>query len=128
MITEKFEMRILGTIFKIITFCGCWIPDSWTSPYKYLTYHFYTIFIFLLISTFTLSQFMDIILTVDNVDEFMDNFYMLLAMIVSCFKMLSLLMNRKNIATLTNILTKEPCAPLEPAEMEIRQKYGKIIE
>lgn len=121
-------MRILGFTFKILTSCGCWVPDSWTSPYRRLMYHLYTLFILLLINTFTLSQFLDIILTVDNPDDFTDNFYMLLAMIVSCFKMFSLLMNRGNIAMLIDILTKEPCTPLEPDEVEIRQKFDKLIE
>lgn len=121
-------MRILEFTFKILTGCGCWVPDSWISTYKCLIYNFYTIFILLLINTFTLSQFLDIILTVDNTDEFMDNFYMLLAMIVSCFKMFSLLINRKNIAMLIDILTKKPCAPIEPIEIEIRQKFDKLIE
>ncbi|KAM0734604.1 hypothetical protein ACS0PU_011423 [Formica fusca] len=122
-------MRILGFTFKILISCGCWIPNSWTvSFYKRLMYYVYTIFILLLINTFTLSQFLDIILTVDNPDDFMDNFYMLLAMIVSCFKMFSLLMNRSNIATLTDILTSKPCKPLESAEIEIRQRFDKLIE
>lgn len=121
-------MQILGFIYKILTSCGCWVPDSWTSPYKRLMYHFYTIFIFMLINTFTLPQLLDIILIVDNADEFMDNFYMLLAMIVSCFKMFSLLINRKNIAMLTDILMKKPCAPIESIEVEIQQKFDKLIE
>lgn len=81
----------------------------------------------MLINTFTLSQFLDIILTVDNPDDFTDNFYMLLAMIVSHFKMFSLLMNNGNIATLTNILINKPCKPLDLAEVEIRQKFDKLI-
>jgi len=121
-------MRILGFTFKILKGCGCWMPNSWTSPYKRLLYYAYTIFIFVLISTFTLSQLLDLILVVDNADDFNNNFYMLLAMIVSCFKMLSLLGNHNNIALLTDILTKKPCIPLEPNELEIRQKFDKLIE
>nr|XP_012228783.1 PREDICTED: odorant receptor Or1-like [Linepithema humile] len=121
-------MRILGFTFKILTSCGCWMPLSWTSPYRRLMYHIYTIFILMLINTFTLSQFLDIILTVDNPEDFMDNFYMLLAMIVSCFKMFSLLMNNGNIAMLTNILINGPCRPLDVVEVEIRQKFDKLIE
>jgi len=121
-------MRVLDFTFKILTGCGCWIPDSWTSPYRRLLYHAYTIFIFVLISTFTLSQFLDLILIVDTADDFTDNFYMLLAMIVSCSKMFSLLINRSNIALLTDILRKKPCEPIEPDEVEIRQKFDRLIE
>ncbi|XP_071631625.1 odorant receptor Or1-like isoform X1 [Temnothorax longispinosus] len=121
-------MRVLDFTLKVLTFCGCWVPDSWTSPHRRLLYHAYTIFIFVLISTFTLSQFLDLILSVDNADDFIDNFYMLLAMIVSCQKMLSLLINRSDIALLTDILRKKPCEPIDLEEVEIRQKFDKIIE
>ncbi|XP_072754227.1 uncharacterized protein [Anoplolepis gracilipes] len=121
-------MRVLEFTFKILTICGCWTPNSWTSSYRCLLYHVYTIFIFVLISTFTLSQFLDLILIVDNPDDFTDNFYMLLAMIVSCFKMSSLLLNRSNIAMLTDTLMKKPCIPIEPDEMKIRRKFDRIIE
>lgn len=121
-------MRILESTFKILIGCGCWLPDSWTSPYKRLIYHTHTVLVLLLIHTFTLSQFMDIILIVDNADDFTDNFYMLLAMIVSCFKMFSLLINRSNIAILTDILMREPCVSVELEEMKIRRKYDKVIE
>jgi hypothetical protein len=121
-------MRVLGFTFRILTSCGCWLPSSWHSPRRRLIYHSYTVFVLALVNTFTLSQFLDIILTVDNADDFTDNFYMLLAMIVSCFKMFSLLMNRRNIAILTDILMKGPCEPFEPEEMEIQRKFDKLIE
>ncbi|KAM0734619.1 hypothetical protein ACS0PU_011438 [Formica fusca] len=72
--------------------------------------------------------FLDLILIVENPDDFTDNFYMLLAMIVSCFKMSSSLVNRNNIAMLTDILMKKPCRPIQPDEMEIRQKFDRLIE
>lgn len=75
-----------------------------------------------------LSQLMDIILTVDNSDDFTDNFYMLLAMIVSCCKMFALLVNRSNIETLIDILTKKPFQPIEPDEIAILQKYERLIQ
>ncbi|XP_011640456.1 odorant receptor 4-like [Pogonomyrmex barbatus] len=121
-------MRVLGLTLKILTSCGCWIPDSWTSPYKRVLYYAYTGFIFVLINTFTLSQFLDLVLIVDNADEFTDNFYILIAMMISCSKMFSLLINRNNIALLIEILRKKSCKPLELDELEIRQKFDKIIE
>ncbi|XP_011640459.1 odorant receptor Or1-like [Pogonomyrmex barbatus] len=121
-------MQVLNSTFKFLTICGCWRPDSWTSSFKRIIYHIHTFFVFVLINTFTLSQLLDIILTVDNPDDFTDNFYMLLAMIVSCCKMLSMLLNRKNIATLTNILMEKPCKPLEPEEMQIYHKFDESVQ
>ncbi|KAL0116278.1 hypothetical protein PUN28_011243 [Cardiocondyla obscurior] len=121
-------MRILDSTFKFLTFCGCWRPDSWSSPCKRIIYHMHTFVVVMLINTFTLSQLLDIILTVDNADDFTDNFYVLLAMVVSCCKLCSMLVNQKNIATLTNILTERPCKPLEQKEMDIYLKYDKSAQ
>ncbi|XP_011705957.1 PREDICTED: odorant receptor Or1-like [Wasmannia auropunctata] len=121
-------MRVLDFTFKFLIICGCWQPDSWTSSYKRLIYHVHTFFVFVLINTFTLSQLLDIILTVDNAADFTDNFYMLLAMFVSCCKMLSMLVNRKNIAKLRSILMEGTCRPLDLEEMEIYHKYDKGVQ
>jgi len=121
-------MRMLDSTFKFLTICGCWRPDSWTSSCKRIIYHMHTVFVLILINTFSLSQLLDIILTVDNPDDFTDNFYILLATIVACCKMLSMLVNRNNIATLTSILTEKPCKPLEPAEIEIHDRFDKGVQ
>ncbi|XP_011694238.1 PREDICTED: putative odorant receptor 85d [Wasmannia auropunctata] len=71
---------------------------------------------------------MDLILTVDNADDFTENFYVTLAMVVSCCKMFSLLKNRNNIAELIDILMKKPCRPTEHDEIEIRQKFDNLIQ
>ncbi|KAH0947020.1 OrE20 [Eciton burchellii] len=121
-------MHILENTFKILTVCGCWRPNSWRSSRERAAYHMYTIFVFVLVNTFTLSQLLDLVLVVDNSDDFSDNFYMLLAMIVSCCKMVSLLVNRNNIATLINILMEKPCKPFRLNEMEIYHRFDKSIQ
>jgi len=126
--TSKKEMSILMFTFKVLTICGCWPPHSWTSRYKRIMYDVYTVFIVLLINTFTLSQLMDLILTVDNADDFSENFYVTLATFVSCCKMFSLLKNRNNIAVLIDTLMKKPCRPTEHDEIRIRQKFDKLIQ
>nr|XP_012228790.1 PREDICTED: LOW QUALITY PROTEIN: odorant receptor Or1 [Linepithema humile] len=75
-----------------------------------------------------LSQLLDLILTVRNADDFTDNFYMLLAMIVSCCKMITLLINRSNIVMLIGILIRRPCKPVQPDEIEIQQKFDKLVQ
>lgn len=71
---------------------------------------------------------MDIILNVDNSDEFADTFYIMLAMVISCCKMTGLLVNRKNIGTFTDILTEKPFIPLGTDEMQIRRKFDRTIQ
>ncbi|XP_011261393.3 odorant receptor 46a-like isoform X1 [Camponotus floridanus] len=107
---------------------GCWPPNSWTSLCKRIVYNAYTVFITFLLFTFMLSQLMDIILNVDNTDDFTDTFYVMLAMIISLSKMTGLLINRQNIGTLTNILRQKPFIPLEADEIEIRHKFEKAIQ
>nr|XP_012230269.1 PREDICTED: odorant receptor 49b-like [Linepithema humile] len=82
----------------------------------------------LLLNTFLLSQFMDLIMTVENADDFSDNFFVLLAMLISCCKLFSMLANRKNIIKFTNILTEKPCKPLKSNEIKILSKFDKHIE
>ncbi|KAL0116268.1 hypothetical protein PUN28_011241 [Cardiocondyla obscurior] len=96
--------------------------------YKRVIYNIYTVFVILLLFTFMLPQLMDVVLNVDNTDDFTDTFYILLAMIISCCKMVGLLINRKNIEILTNILTQKPFIPLEADEIKIRQKFDKTIQ
>ncbi|XP_011640458.2 uncharacterized protein LOC105429287 [Pogonomyrmex barbatus] len=108
--------------------CGCGLLHSWKTPYKRLVYRVYTIFIMLLIHSFMLSQLVDLIMIVDNSNDFTDNFYVLLAMIVSCCKMFALLINRNNIVTLIETLMSKPFRPVEPDEMKIQQKFEKLIQ
>ncbi|KMQ91236.1 odorant receptor isoform a-like protein [Lasius niger] len=121
-------MRVMQVPLKILTMAGCWPPVSWSSLCKQAVYNAYTIFITLLLFTFMLPQLMDIILNVDNPDEFTDTLYIMLAMVIACCKMLSLVMNRKNIKILTDALIEKPFRPLEPDEIEIQQKFGNIIQ
>nr|XP_012230503.1 PREDICTED: odorant receptor Or1-like [Linepithema humile] len=93
-----------------------------------IVYNTYTVFISLLLFTFMLPQLMDIVLNVDNPNDFTDTFYVMLAMVIACCKMLSLLLNRKHIKILTGALIEKPFRPLEPDEIKIRQKFDNIIQ
>jgi len=126
-VNQQLKMSILEFTFKVLTICGCWRPYTWLTLRKRLAYRAYTIFIILLIHTFMLSQLMDLIL-MDNANDFTDNFYILLVMIVSCCKMFNLLVNRGNIAMLIDILTRKPCRPIQSDEIEIQQKFDRLVE
>lgn len=121
-------MQVLEFTLKILMVVGCWPPSSWTSFCKRTVYNAYTVFVTLLIFTFMLSQLMDIILNIDNTDDFTDTFYIMLAMVMSICKMTGLLINRKNIGTLTNILIQKPFMPLEADEIKIWHRFEKTIQ
>ncbi|XP_077264595.1 uncharacterized protein LOC143898769 isoform X3 [Temnothorax americanus] len=127
-INQQLIYFVLELTLKILMVVGCWPPNSWTSLCKRTVYNIYSALLISLLFTFLLSQLMDIILNVDNTDDFTDTFYVMLAMVISCCKMIGLLVNRKNIRILTNILTQKPFIPLEADEIEIRHKFDKTIQ
>ncbi|XP_011882839.1 PREDICTED: odorant receptor Or1-like [Vollenhovia emeryi] len=120
-------MQVMQFPLKILTVAGCRPPNSWSSLCKRTMYNAYTVLTCLLLLTFVLPQLMDIILNVDNPDDFTDTFYVMLGMVIAVCKMLSLLLNRKNIEMLTATLEENPFRPLEEDEIEIRQKYDNIV-
>ena len=71
---------------------------------------------------------MDIVVNVRTQDEFSDNFYMLLAMLVSCQKVYSLLTIRDKIVLFTRILGREPFLPGNEEEEMIRTRFDKKAE
>jgi hypothetical protein len=120
-------MPVMQFPLKILTVAGCWPPVSWSSLYKRTIYNMYTILVTLMLLTFVLPQIMDIIFNVDNPDDFAETFYVMLATVIASCKMLSLLLNRKNIRILTDALAEKPFEPLESNEMEIRQRFEDTI-
>ncbi|XP_029665545.1 putative odorant receptor 85d [Formica exsecta] len=121
-------MRVMQVPLKILMVAGCWPPVSWSSLCKQIAYNTYTILVSLLLLTFMVPQFVDVIIHIKNPDDFTDTLYLMLAMVMACAKMLSLLINRKNIEILTNALMEKPFRPLESDEIEIRQKFDNIIQ
>ncbi|XP_070156630.1 odorant receptor 94a-like isoform X2 [Polyergus mexicanus] len=119
---------VMRVPLKILTVAGCWPPVSWSSLCKQIVYKTYTILVSSLLFTFMVPQFVDVIMHIKNPDDFTDTLYLMLSMVMACAKMLSLLMNRKNIEILTNALMEKPFRPLESDEIEIRQKFDNIIQ
>ncbi|XP_070156659.1 odorant receptor Or1-like [Polyergus mexicanus] len=120
-------MQVLRFPLKFLTMAGCWPPVT-SSLYKQIMYNAYTSLLILLLFTFMVPQFVDVIMHIKNPDDFTDTLYLMMAMVMACAKMLSLLMNRKNIEILTNALMEKPFRPLESDEIEIRQKFDNIIQ
>ncbi|EZA58609.1 ObirOr5-E15 [Ooceraea biroi] len=120
------ETKIMEFTLNVLSVVGVWPPDSWSSS-KRAMYNVYSAFITFMLFTFMIPQFLDIILNVTTTDDFADTFYILLAMVMSCFKMTNLLFNRKNIKMLKTILSERPFIPVEADEMEIRRKYDISI-
>ncbi|XP_014470127.1 PREDICTED: uncharacterized protein LOC106742051 [Dinoponera quadriceps] len=127
LINRFLEMRVLKLTFMIVIFAGCFRPLSWLSRFKRAAYNIYRILIITFLYTFASLQFMDIVLNVDNPDDFIDNLYMMLNVSVSGYKLFIMWVNYEDIVDIINSLTKEPFKPLDSGEMEIRRKFDALI-
>ncbi|CAL7950602.1 unnamed protein product [Xylocopa violacea] len=117
-------MHLLRTTHNLLTSCGCWQPRS-SSLLKQYAYNVYCYYVLLLLYACTFCQFMDLLLNVETEDEFCDNIYLTLAMIVACQKIYSVLNGYKNIVVMTNMLENEPFQPETEEEAQIRNKCDK---
>ncbi|XP_011882841.1 PREDICTED: odorant receptor 46a, isoform A-like isoform X2 [Vollenhovia emeryi] len=70
---------------------------------------------------------MDIILFVDNINDFTENVNMSLTVLASCYKIFIMSINYENIIVLINYLTEEPFKPLDSDEIKIQQQYDRMI-
>ncbi|XP_012060024.1 PREDICTED: putative odorant receptor 85d [Atta cephalotes] len=78
--------------------------------------------------SFTFSQFMDVILNVDNPDDFTNTLYTMLTMFAANYKILNLFVNHESFAKLIQNLTEGTFKPLLLVEIEIQRKFDKIIQ
>ncbi|XP_025163637.1 uncharacterized protein LOC112590648 [Harpegnathos saltator] len=121
-------MRVLKFTLVICALAGCWQPSSWTSLCKRVVYKIYAIFLLSSLYIFSVSQFMNIILNVENSDEFTDALYMMLTVLVAAYKQTFMLLDRGNITMIIDQLTVRPFAPCESHEVTIRRKFDKMIQ
>lgn len=120
-------MTILQPIFNILTICGCWMPSSCRTPYKKMLYILYAIFVLLLLYSFCISQFLNVIINVRTADELCNSSYMFIASFLSCCKIVALLINHKTIKIFRRKLEEEPCKPTNTKEVMIQKSFDKNI-
>lgn len=120
------EIMEMSIIFEILTYCGIWRPISWSSRSKTVIYSIYSLFVMCFAVSFTISQTFSA-LSVNNVDDFVENTYILVTAFVGCCKMTNMLICRKGVIDLVKILVEEPCASSDTEEMKIQAKYDKKI-
>lgn len=121
-------MHILRWTFLLFTLCGCYPPLSWKTPVQKFLYEIYTVFSFLVLNSFLLSQILDMICNVENTDDFSDNFSVTVVVFVTCLKLFTILIYRANFLLLCNTLQKEPFLPMNEEEFEILLRFEKITE
>lgn len=130
--TNKFvkrdsNMQILSLNFLIYTYCGIWRPSEWSSNVAKLLYNVFT---FIVISSeyfLVLSQFMDLVLVVDNIDDFATNTLLFPTIAAVCCKATIIVVRRNAIINLVQILMQAPCKPYDKNEETIQTKFDKFI-
>ncbi|XP_076679569.1 uncharacterized protein LOC143374904 [Andrena cerasifolii] len=121
-------MYLLRWVYTFLTASGCLASPSWAYPYKTFLFNVYTVIVVMLVHTLIISQILDAVFVVDNEDDFSENFYVTMPMIVTSFKLCSLLASRRNIAILISALQKEPFVPMNTEEIEIQVRFNKLAE
>ncbi|XP_029178805.1 odorant receptor Or1-like isoform X2 [Nylanderia fulva] len=120
-------MQILSLNFLLYTLGGVWRPVKWSSSCAKLLYNVFTILIIIHMYILVLSQFMDIVLIVDNIDDFATNSLMFMTIISVCCKATIAVLRRNAIIDLVQMLLKDPCKPQNEAEVAIQIKFDKFI-
>ncbi|XP_077264614.1 uncharacterized protein LOC143898775 isoform X2 [Temnothorax americanus] len=121
-------MRVLEFTLLVCSFTGCWQPNSWTSLFKHIIYKTYAMFLVSALYIFSFSQFMNIMLNVENSDEFTDSLYMMLTVFVAGYKQVYMWIDRKNIMMIINFFYEKPFAAGDTRELMIQQKFDKIVK
>ncbi|XP_076644364.1 uncharacterized protein LOC143354257 [Halictus rubicundus] len=121
-------MPTLRWTTTVLTTIGCRYPSSWTSNTKIFLYKVYGITVLFLVQSVTLSTILDIVFNVRNQDEFGDNLYLTVPMVISCCKLCSFLANRESILMLMHTMREKPYLPADDHEMEIETRYDAINE
>ncbi|XP_043526090.1 uncharacterized protein LOC122537170 [Frieseomelitta varia] len=124
----KMTVHTLQCSRIFLSICGCLPPSSWTSSFTKSLYNIYTLFVWLLIFSLASAQILDIIINVENQDQFSDNFYITLVVFVCGCKLSIMLKNRRTILSLIDSLENEPFSTINDEEVEIRSKINKMNE
>jgi len=109
------------------TIGGVWMPIEWSSNIAKLLYNVFTTIVLILIYFLMITQFMDIILVVDNIDDFATNTLMFLTVVVVTCKATVVVVRRDAIINLVQVLLTTPCKPRDEDEMTIQTKFDKFI-
>lgn len=74
-----------------------------------------------------LTQLLDVILVIDNMDDFATNSFMLLSIISVLFKATAVITRRDELVNLIETLQKKPCKAYNEEESNIQMKFDSMI-
>ncbi|XP_019698833.1 odorant receptor 46a-like isoform X1 [Harpegnathos saltator] len=120
-------MQILRLNFLIYTVGGVWRPIAWSSNTAKFLYNAFTVCTIVPLYFLMLTQLMDIVLIVDNMDDFTTNSLMFMTIVAVCCKATIAVLRRNGIIGLVQMLLTEPCRPRDEEEVAIQTKFNKFI-
>ncbi|KYN28938.1 Odorant receptor 46a, isoform A [Trachymyrmex cornetzi] len=120
-------MQILSLNFFIYNLCGMWRPNEWSSNGAKLLYNVFTFMVIFSEYFLVVTQFMDIIFIVDNIDDFATNTLMFLTIVAVCCKATIVVIRRNAINNLVQLLMETPCKPRDEDELAIETKFDTFI-
>ncbi|KAK0095294.1 hypothetical protein PV326_008760 [Microctonus aethiopoides] len=120
-------MKLLKISFDILQMSGFWRPPEWTGLKKWL-YNLYTLLMIYTLYSVTFTQLIELLRSIENVDEFINNSLILLTTTNACVKVFNILRNRDEILKMINSLLTNPCCPRDDDERMIQHKYDMGIK
>ncbi|XP_011146336.2 odorant receptor Or2 [Harpegnathos saltator] len=120
-------MQILSLNFLIYSVGGVWRPIEWSSSATKFLYNAFTLVTLVPLYFLVLTQFMDIVLVVDNMDDFATNSLMFMTIVGVCCKATVAVLRRGAIIDLVGMLLTEPCKPRDEAEAAIQARFDEFI-
>ncbi|XP_033179849.1 odorant receptor Or1-like, partial [Bombus impatiens] len=121
-------MHVLRWTFKLFIASGYFLPPTLKSPRKRFLYNLYTVFVTLYLWSYCLTLILDICFNARTRDDLRDNFNISVAIFITSYKYVSLVLGRKAIINMLDLLKKKPFVPENNGEGEIHARYDNLIE
>ncbi|KAK2584713.1 hypothetical protein KPH14_007046 [Odynerus spinipes] len=118
-------MDILPVNFKVLSFCGVWREQEETRTFARLLNLCYKLFVITLIFCFTLLEFIELIVSHENIEDMSENLFIVFTYIALCIKFLNFLLRKKELSILLDLLREEICRPKNLAEAMILETYNR---
>ncbi|EFN79917.1 Odorant receptor 46a, isoform A [Harpegnathos saltator] len=106
---------------------GVWRPVEWTSSCAKLLNNVFGFCTIVPIYFLMLTQLMNLVFMVDNVDDFITNSLMFMTILAICCKATTAMVRRDVIIDLVQTLSREPCKPQDADELAIQTKFDVFI-
>ena len=121
-------MHVLRWTLKLFIASGYFLPPTMKSPTKRFLYNLYTVFVTLYLWSYCLTLILDICFNARTRDDLRDNFSISVTILITGCKFVSLVLGRKTIINMLDLLKKKPFVPENNGEGEIHARYNNLIE